>query len=128
VLQQLNYSPYNLGIDLDDIPWEELPRDIFKIGDTRVRAGGRQKVIYTDPKTGATMILLNAPKGVSDPRHIHLEANQWSFGIDGECVSYTGTTWQLKNSVGYYPKGMPHGGDTVIKDTLCLVFWDGPRT
>jgi hypothetical protein len=120
VLQDLSYSPFNLGIDLDEIPWEDIPNDIG--------TPSRQKVIYKNPKTGATMILLNAPEGARDYRHIHLEANQWSYGIQGEAVRQNGTQWRLKNSVGYYPIGMPHRGDSVTKETLCLVFWDGPPT
>jgi hypothetical protein len=121
VLQQLDYSPYNLGIDLDNIPWEPAPSEMFT-------GGCMQKVMYSDPQTGGEMILLKSPVGASDRRHVHLQANQWTFGIEGECVSYTGTKWYIKNSLGFYPKGMPHGGDTVAKAALALAFWDGPRS
>ena len=117
VFQQFNYSPDNLGVDLENIPWVDLSPEL----------GGRRKSIYKNSTTGAELILTNAPAGAHDFRHVHLQANQWSFGLSGEAIRQDGTIWQFKNSLGYYPKGMPHGGDTITKESLCLTFYDGPK-
>jgi hypothetical protein len=118
VFQQFNYSPDTLGIDLEDIPWE---------GDTP-ELNGRRKFIYKNPTTGAELILINAPKGAFGGTHVHLQANQWTFGMKGESVRPDGTIVQFTNTIGYYPKGMPHGYGTITKETLCLTYYDGPRT
>jgi hypothetical protein len=118
VFQQFNYSPDNLGLDLDDIPWKGLTPEL----------NGRRKFIHMDPTTGAELILINAPKGVHGRAHVHLQANQWSFGLYGEAIRQDGTIWQFKNSIGYYPKGMPHGDGIITKESLCLTFYDGPKT
>jgi len=107
-----------LGIDLDEVPWEGFTPEL----------NGRRKFIYKNSTTGAELVLINCPKGVYGDVHVHLQANQWSFGLYGEAIRQDGTIWQFKNSFGYYPKGMPHGGDTVTKECLCLTFYDGPRT
>ena len=67
VLQQLNYSPYNLGIDLENIPWEPAPSEMFT-------GKCMQKVMYSDPNTGGEMILLKSPVDASDRRHVHQRA------------------------------------------------------
>ena len=123
VLLHLNHIPLRFAAHLDEIPWENTPRDVFL---TDVK----QKVFYTNPETGASLILLRSP---ADPRpadalHVHPDANQWSYGLEGEAVTPDGSRWLFKDNVGYIPKGTPHGGDVITKTSLCLVFWDGPRT
>jgi hypothetical protein len=107
---------------LDDVPWEDAPRDVF-VTDVK------QKVLWRNDATGATFILLKSPAsaGITDRRHFHPEANQWSFGLAGEAIDEHGK-WTFLGSVGYNPRGQPHGPSTVTKDALCFVFWDGPRT
>lgn len=90
----------------------------------------KQKILHVNPDTGASIILLKSP---ADPRpadvlHIHPSANQWSYGLEGEAVTPDGTRWLFKDTVGFIPKGTPHGGDVITKASLALVFWDGPRT
>jgi hypothetical protein len=107
---------------LDDIPWEDAPRDVF-VTDVK------QKVLWRNDATGATLILLKSPasSGITDRRHFHPDANQWSFGLKGEAIDEQGK-WTFQGSAGYIPKGQPHGPSTVTKDALSFVFWDGPRT
>jgi hypothetical protein len=107
---------------LDDIPWEDAPRDVF-VTDVK------QKVLWHNDATGATLILLKSPasSGITDRRHFHPDANQWSFGLAGEAIDDNGK-WTFLGAVGYNPKGQPHGPSRVTKDSLSFVFWDGPRT
>jgi hypothetical protein len=121
-LQRVQNATPLLGKWLDEIPWEDGPRDVY-VTDVK------QKVLWTNDDTGATLILLKSP---ADPRpaghrHLHPDANQWSFGFAGEAIE-AGVPWTFYGSTGYIPKGTPHGPAITTKDTLCLVFWDGPRT
>ena len=77
-----------------------------------------------------TFISLKSPADPqpTDPLHVHPHANQWSYGLEGEAMTPDGTRWLFKDNVGFLPKGTPHGGDVITKASLCLVFWDGPRT
>jgi hypothetical protein len=123
VLLQLNHFPQSFAVHLDEIPWEDAPRDVFL---TNVK----QKTLHVNPDTGASIILLKSP---ADPRpadvlHVHPSANQWSYGLEGEAVTPDGTRWLFKDNVDFVPKGTPHGGDVITKASLALVFWAGPRT
>jgi len=126
VLNLLRYgNPFALmtGKRLENIPWEDGPEG-FYITDVK------QKVLWRNEETGATMILLKSPADdrPADPLHFHPHANQWSFGLEGEGIEQDGEWWAFKGSTGYIPKGRPHGGAVIVKESLALVFWDGPRT
>jgi hypothetical protein len=59
---------------LEDIPWEDGPREVH-VTDVK------QKVLWINDDTDASCILLKSP---ADPRHavrryIHPNANQWSY-------------------------------------------------
>ena len=120
LLQLSTKFPFSMNKRLEDIPWE---RSSFHITEVK------EKVLWTNDDTGATMILLKSPV---DPRpagyrHLHPDANQWTFGLAGEAIDHNGK-WAFQGSTGFIPKGIAHGPSITTKETLCLVFWDGPRT
>lgn len=123
LLLQDNQFPVIMGKRHEDIPWEDAPKD-FYITDVK------QKVLWKNEETGATMVLLKSPadERPSDPLHFHPHANQWSFGLQGEGIEQNGEWWSFQGSTGYIPKGKKHGLAVIIKESLSLVFWDGPRT
>ena len=55
-------------LNFNEIEWEDTPRGYYL---TDVK----QKVLWEDPKTGATLALVKFPKGVADKIHSHPEAN-----------------------------------------------------
>jgi hypothetical protein len=120
ILQLSTQLPIVMVKQLENIPWIHSS---FYVTDVK------EKVIWTNDETGATMILLKSPV---DPRpaghrHIHPKANQWSFGLAGEAIDDNGK-WAFQGSTSFIPKGVPHGPAITTKETLALVFWDGPRT
>jgi hypothetical protein len=123
ILKQANHFPSILGKRLEDIPWETSPTDFYI-------TACQEKVLWTNVETGATMILLKSPADPrpADPLHIHPSANQWSFGLAGEAIDFDGSRWSFEGSTGFIPKGVVHGQAITTRDSLCLVFWDGPRT
>jgi 2,4'-dihydroxyacetophenone dioxygenase len=112
VFKQLNFK---------DIVWESAPRGYYL---TDVK----QKTLWEDEKTGATLALLKFPPGVADKIHTHPEANQIAIGLSGEVeMPPNGVVAPLQpNMALIMDKGGKHGATRFIKESIVLFFWDGP--
>lgn len=108
-----------LHVDSKKLDWEDPPRGYYL---TDVK----QKVLWKDEKTGATMALIKFPVGVADEIHAHPEANQFIFCLEGEVEDEEGNRMPMDGHFGYTPKGVKHGASKVTKESLLLFFWDGP--
>ncbi len=103
------------------IEWEDPPRGYYL---TDVK----QKVIWRDNETGAMMALLKFPMGVADRIHSHPDANQLLYCIKGEVKSPQGVKTTMDGVSTYTPKGEKHGASNCSKETILLLYWDGPQT
>ena len=107
-------------VPFKDLEWEEPPRNYYL---TDVK----QKTLWKDEKTGATLVLIKFPEGVADKIHSHPEANQMVIGLSGEMEMPDGTIATLTpTSVFYFDKGEKHGASRITKECITLFFWDGP--
>ena len=106
-------------LNFNEIEWEDTPRGYYL---TDVK----QKTLWKDEKTGATLALIKFPEGVADKIHSHPEANQIVLGLSGEMEMPDGSLTPVSpNSVYLFDKGEKHGATMVTKDVLTLFFWDG---
>ena len=106
-----------------DIEWEDPPRGYYL---TKVK----QKVLWEDKKTGATLALVKFPEGIADKIHSHPEANQTTIGLSGEVEMAPGGVITLvqPNMAMIMPKGGKHGATRFSKESMVIFFWDGsPR-
>ena len=106
-------------VDTNKMSWEEPQRGYYL---TDVK----QKILWEDKKTGATMALIKFPVGVADEIHYHPEANQFVFCLNGEIEDQDGNRIPRAGKFNYVPKGVKHGGVKITKETILLFFWDGP--
>ena len=106
-------------VDLEKGEWEIPPRGYYL---TNVR----QKTIWRDEKTGATLALVRFPEGVADKIHSHPDANQIVIGLSGEIEMPDGKRVKINPTLSYHwTKGEKHGATKVTKESLMLFFWDG---
>ena len=108
-------------LNFNDIEWEDTPRGYYL---TDVK----QKVLWEDPKTGATLALVKFPKGVADKIHSHPEATQITIGLTGELLMLPDNK-SMKvepTMVITAPKGGKHGATDFTEESVVLFFWDGP--
>jgi len=108
-------------LNFKDIEWEDSPRGYYL---TEVK----QKVLWEDKKTGATLTLVKFPPGVADKIHSHPEADQITIGLSGELeMPPKGVITPLvPNMAMTMPKGGKHGATRFTKESIILFFWDGP--
>ena len=108
-------------LNFDEIEWEDTPRGYYL---TDVK----QKVLWEDPKTGATLALVKFPKGVADKIHSHPEATQITIGLTGGLLMPPDNvpTKLEPNAVITAPKGGKHGATEFTRESIVMFFWDGP--
>lgn len=108
-------------LDFNEIEWEDPPRGYYL---TDVK----QKVLWEDPRTGATLALVKFPKGVADKIHSHPEANQITIGLTGEILMppNNAPTKLVPNMAAIASKGVKHGATECTEESIILFFWDGP--
>ena len=87
----------------------------------------KEKILWSDSKTGAMVVLMKWPVGLLDKKHSHPHANQWDFFIKGNIKEGDGEAADATHELGYVPKGERHGGTVVEEECLVLFHWDGPR-
>ena len=87
----------------------------------------KQKTLWEDKKTGATLALVKFPPGVADRIHSHPEANQITIGLSGELeMPPSGVVAPLQpNMALYMDQGGKHGATRFTKESIVLFFWDG---
>jgi len=106
-----------------DIEWEDSPRGYYL---TEVK----QKVLWEDKNTGATLALVKFPEGVADKIHSHPGANQMTIGLSGEVeMPPNGIIAPIQSDRAMIiSKGEKHGATRFTKESIVLFFWDGfPR-
>jgi len=108
-------------LNFDEIEWEDTPRGYYL-------ADVKQKILWEDPESGATLALLKFPKGVADKIHSHPEANQITIGLKGAVLMPPDNvlTKVEPNMVITAPKGGKHGATDFTEESIILFFWDGP--
>jgi hypothetical protein len=113
----LTYDVYNA----QDIEWTDAPKDMYL---TDVK----EKILWNDEETGAIMVLMKLPPGLYAFPHIHPQANQWAYGLEGEGEHPNGKKESLKGIFTFLPKGALELGSIISKETLAIIYWDGPRS
>ena len=109
------------GVDIHSMPWEEAPEGRFF---TKVE----QKILWQNEDTGAVLVLQKAQPGITEARHYHPDANQWGLCLSGECELPNGARIPTEFLFGYIPKGAVHMYPKITKESISLVYYDGPRT
>ncbi len=87
----------------------------------------KQYVLWEHPETGASIALLDFPKGSGIPeKHSHA-SNQFMYCIEGH-YEYTDSKLELRPG-GFYgnPKDHPHGPTIAHERSILLEFYDGPH-
>ena len=108
-------------LNFENIKWKDTPRGYY-LSDVK------QKVLWEDPKSGATLALVKFPKGVADKIHSHPEATQITIGLSGGLLMPPDNK-PMKiepNMVVTAPKGGKHGATDFTEESIFLFFWDGP--
>ena len=106
-------------VRFEDVEWEDAPKGYYL---TDVK----WKRLWVDQKTGATLVLIKFPPGISDKMHSHPEANQITYGLKGEIRTPMGVITPDGTSVNIVPKGEVHGRGDFLSETIALFYWDGP--
>jgi 2,4'-dihydroxyacetophenone dioxygenase len=96
---------------------------------TLEKAGGmRVNTLWEDKETGASVALLDVPKGAGIPvRHRHA-SNQMMYCLKGS-YEYLEPKSLILNEGSFYrnPKGHYHGPTRALSDCLLLEVYDGPH-
>lgn len=106
-------------IMFDDVEWEDPPRGYYL---TDVK----QKTLWVDNKTGATLALVKFPPGVADRLHTHPKANQIVHALSGVINTPNGALVVDGNAVNVTPRGEVHGRGDFQTESIALFYWDGP--
>lgn len=87
----------------------------------------KQYVLWEHPETGASIALLDFPKGSGIPeKHSHA-SNQFMYCFEGH-YEYTDSKLELKPGSFYgNPKDNPHGPTIAHERSILLEFYDGPH-
>jgi hypothetical protein len=109
------------SLDINSMKWEDAPEGRFF---TKVQ----QKILWQNVETGAVLVLQKAQPGIAEAKHYHPDANQWAVVLSGECELPNGLRIPTESLFGYIPKGVPHIYPKITKESVSLVFYDGPRT
>jgi hypothetical protein len=121
-LQQYKRLPLTYDVyGSQDIEWTDAPKDMFL-------NPVKEKILWHDENTGSIMALLKHPPGLYAVPHIHPEANQWYYVIYGEIERPDGSKRSSTGYFGFLPKGALEVGGILSKETLVIIFWDGPRS
>jgi 2,4'-dihydroxyacetophenone dioxygenase len=105
-----------------------IPRPDDKGWVTVPKSGGMRVYTYwEDKRTGASISLLDVPKGAEIPiRHRHA-SNQFMYCIEGS-YRYLEPGLTLEKGAFYMnPKGHPHGPTVALSHCLLLEIYDGPH-
>ena len=103
-------------VKTDPVPWREKS---FK--------GIREKMLWRNEETGASIALIKFDKGASIPQpHLHA-SNQFMFCLKGK-YEYTKTGVTLTAGSFYWnPKGNVHGPTLAHEETIVVEIYDGPH-
>ena len=88
--------------------------------------GVQLKLLYKNETTGGVTVLRKFEAGTVVPAHIHPEANETAYILDGQWDE-SGTVY-TKGTLFHAPKGEPHGPHTACTEVVSLTIFDGPLT
>ena len=109
------------GGHIDNLEWGDLP-------DGMALVQVKEKILWQDTETGAMVVLQRIPVGLVETPHYHPEGNHFIYAISGEVETPSGDIERIAGTYRYVPKGTPDIGVKVVKELVCIAFWDGPRT
>ena len=102
--------------DLDPAKWLRFPQHGFS-----------GYILWADPKTGASIALLEFEAGAANPdKHVHA-SNQFMYCLEGE-YEYLNSGIRLRPGDFYMnPKDHPHGPTKAHRKSVLLEVYDGPH-
>ena len=106
------------NVRFEDVEWEPTPRGYYL---TDVK----QKTLWKNEETGATIALIKFPPGIADKLHTHPEANQLAFGLSGAINTPNGVVHPDGTNLNITKKGEIHGKGSFAEETIALFYWDG---
>jgi len=89
-------------------------------------SGVQLKILNRDEATGGVTVLRKFEKGTIVPAHIHPQANETAYILEGQWEE-SGTTYS-PGTLFYAPQGEPHGPHIAQTDVISLTIFDGPLT
>jgi hypothetical protein len=120
-LRHYKSLPNVSGGDINDLEWHDIPDGMSLLP-------VKEKILWQDPKTGAMAVLQWLPIGLLETPHYHPHGNHFIYGISGEMETPSGIVEPLGGIYRYVPKGTVDIGVKLVKEGLCISYWDGPRT
>ena len=88
--------------------------------------GVQLKVLNKNDSTGGVTVLRKFEKGTIVPAHIHPEANESAYILEGEWEE-SGETYG-PGTLFYAPQGEAHGPHIARTEVISLTIFDGPLT
>ena len=120
-LRHYKTLPNVIGGDIDAIPWDNVPDDTYLLP-------VKEKILWQNDDTKAMAVLQWFPVGLIETPHYHPDGNHFIYGISGEVETPAGTIESMAGTYRYVPKGTVDIGVKIVKEGLCIAYWDGPRT
>jgi len=102
-------------LDTNKATWENPTVDVYPLG-------VKEKILWENPETGATIIMIKYPEGVVGRNHTHTKSNEAGYYLQGEVEGQNVT-----GLFGVNPKGVEHGKARFTKETTVILSYDGPR-
>ena len=88
--------------------------------------GVKLKILNRNEATGGVTVLRKFEEGTVVPAHIHPEANETAYVLEGEWDE--GGTIHTTGTLFYAPRGEAHGPHIARSDVISLTIFDGPLT
>ncbi|MDX1953396.1 MAG: cupin domain-containing protein [Verrucomicrobiota bacterium] len=88
--------------------------------------GVELKVLHRNERTGGLVVLRKFARGVTVPAHIHPQANEHAYVLEGEWEE-SGVVYS-PGTFFFAPKGELHGPHVARTEVLSLTQFDGPLT
>ena len=113
-------SEITYPIDTTKFTWDEPTASFYP-------PGVQEKILYKNEETGSMIALIKYPAGITGKMHVHPDANEAGYYMYGEIEDQQGNPMSIKGLFGVNQKGVEHGQMKALKDTVVMLFWDGPR-
>jgi hypothetical protein len=113
--------PDVIGGDVNDLLWREIPEGMALLP-------VKEKILWQNDDTGAMAVLQRVPEGLVETPHYHPDGNHFIYAISGAIETPSGNIENIAGTYRYVPKGTTDIGVKVVKELICIAYWDGPRT
>jgi hypothetical protein len=120
-LQHYKTLPDVIGGDSEHLEWHDAPE-----GTALVNV--KEKQLWHNHETGAMVVLQRVPIGLVETPHYHPDGNHFIYAISGAIETPSGDIEDIAGTYRYVPKGTIDIGVKVVKELICIAYWDGPRT